>query len=69
MKDHKFYPGSYYATINWGANDLNTDLSLAEDALEHNTEVVEEYLSTFKYLSANKTIKNIINQFKSPQIN
>lgn len=44
-------------------------LYVFEDALEHNTEVVEEYLSTFKYLSANKTIKNIINQFKSPQIN
>ena len=35
MKDHKFHPGSYYATINWGANDPNTDLTLAEDPLEH----------------------------------
>jgi hypothetical protein len=35
MKDHKFYSGSYYATINWGSNDINTDISLAEDPLEH----------------------------------
>ena len=35
MKDKKFHSGTYYATINWGSNDLNTDLSLAEDALEH----------------------------------
>jgi len=27
--------GSYYATINWGSNDMNTDLSLAEDPMEH----------------------------------
>lgn len=44
-------------------------LYVFEDALEYNTEIVAEYLSTFKYLSANSTIKNIINQFKSPQIN
>lgn len=35
MKDRKWYDGNYYATINWGANDLNTDLSLAEDPIEH----------------------------------
>jgi hypothetical protein len=35
MKDKKFHTGSYYATINWGSNDLNTDLTLAEDPLEH----------------------------------
>ncbi len=35
MKDKKFYSGSYYGTINWGTSDLNTDLTLAEDALEH----------------------------------
>ena len=35
MKDKKWYEGSYYATINWGSNDLNTDLSLAEDPMEH----------------------------------
>ena len=35
MKDRKFYPGRYFATINWGANDVNTDLSLAEDPSEH----------------------------------
>jgi hypothetical protein len=35
MKDKKFYSGSYYATINWGSNDINTDISLAEDPLEH----------------------------------
>ena len=35
MKDHKFYKGNYHGTINWGANDLNTDLTLAEDPKEH----------------------------------
>ena len=35
MKDRKFYSGSYYATINWGSNDPNTDLTLSEDPMEH----------------------------------
>jgi hypothetical protein len=35
MKDKKWYDGNYYATINWGSNDLNSDLTLAEDAMEH----------------------------------
>ena len=35
MKDKKFYSGKYFATINWGSNDMNTDLSLAEDPMEH----------------------------------
>lgn len=35
MKDRKWYPGKYFATINWGANDMNTDLSLAETPDEH----------------------------------
>ena len=35
MKDHKFYKGNYFGTINWGSNDLNTDLTLAEDPKEH----------------------------------
>jgi hypothetical protein len=34
MKDKKWYSGSYYATINWGSNDLNSDLTLAEDPME-----------------------------------
>lgn len=35
MKDRNWYKGSYYATINWGSNDINTDITLAEDPLEH----------------------------------
>ena len=35
MKDRKWYSGKYFATINWGANDMNTDISLAEDPMEH----------------------------------
>jgi hypothetical protein len=35
MKDGKFYEGSYYATINWGSNDKDADLTLAEDPMEH----------------------------------
>lgn len=35
MKDKNWYKGSYYATINWGSNDVNTDITLAEDPLEH----------------------------------
>ena len=35
MKDKKWYAGRYYGTINWGSNDLNTDLTLAEDPMEH----------------------------------
>jgi hypothetical protein len=35
MKDRNWYKGSYYATINWGSNDINTDVTLAEDPLEH----------------------------------
>jgi len=35
MKDKKFSSGKYFATINWGSNDMNTDLSLAEDPMEH----------------------------------
>jgi hypothetical protein len=37
MKDRKWYEGTYYATINWGSGDINTDISLAEDPLEHHT--------------------------------
>jgi hypothetical protein len=35
MKDRKFHSGVYCATINWGANDHNMDITLAEDPLEH----------------------------------
>jgi len=35
MKDRKWYSGKYFATINWGSNDINTDISLAEDPMEH----------------------------------
>jgi hypothetical protein len=35
MKDKQWYRGNYYATINWGSNDINTDITLAEDPLEH----------------------------------
>jgi len=35
MKDRKWYPGKYFATINWGANDINTDLTLSETPDEH----------------------------------
>lgn len=35
MKDRKWYNGNYYATINWGSSDLNSDFTLAEDAMEH----------------------------------
>jgi hypothetical protein len=35
MKDKKWYNGTYYATINWGSGDINTDISLAEDPMEH----------------------------------
>jgi hypothetical protein len=35
MKDRKWYTGNYFATINWGANDLNTDLTLSETPDEH----------------------------------
>jgi hypothetical protein len=35
MKDKKWYNGIYYATINWGSGDINTDISLAEDPMEH----------------------------------
>jgi hypothetical protein len=35
MKDKKWYDGSYYATINWGSSDLNSDFTLAEDPMEH----------------------------------
>ena len=35
MKDRKFYSGRYYATINWGSNDANTDLTLSESPDEH----------------------------------
>lgn len=35
MKDRKWYDGTYYATINWGSGDINTDISLAEDPMEH----------------------------------
>lgn len=34
-KDRKWYKGSYYATINWGSNDMNTDLTLSETPDEH----------------------------------
>ena len=35
MKDKKWYDGNYYATINWGSSDMNTDLTLSEDPMEH----------------------------------
>ncbi len=35
MKDRQWHKGNYYATINWGSNDINTDITLAEDPLEH----------------------------------
>lgn len=35
MKDRKWYQGNYFATINWGANDMNTDLTLSETPDEH----------------------------------
>ncbi len=35
MKDRQWHKGVYYATINWGSNDINTDITLAEDPLEH----------------------------------
>jgi hypothetical protein len=35
MKNRQWYPGKYFATINWGSNDINTDISLAEDPIEH----------------------------------
>ena len=35
MKDRKWYRGNYFATINWGSSDINTDITLAEDPLEH----------------------------------
>lgn len=35
MKDHKWYPGVYFATVNWGANDMNCDITLSEDPMEH----------------------------------
>jgi hypothetical protein len=35
MKDKQWYKGNYYATINWGSNDMNSDITLAEDPMEH----------------------------------
>ena len=35
MKDKKFYSGKYFATINWGSNYINTDITLSEDPMEH----------------------------------
>jgi hypothetical protein len=35
MKDRNFYSGKYFATINWGSNDINTDITLSEDPMEH----------------------------------
>jgi len=35
MKDRKWYQGEYYATINWGSNDANADMTLAEYPDEH----------------------------------
>ena len=35
MKNRQWYSGKYFATINWGSNDINTDISLAEDPMEH----------------------------------
>ena len=35
MKDHKWYSGVYFATVNWGANDMNCDITLSEDPMEH----------------------------------
>lgn len=34
-KDRKWYGGKYFATINWGSNDPNADMTLAEDPSEH----------------------------------
>ena len=35
MKDKKWYDGVYFATINWGSNDANFDMTLSEDPMEH----------------------------------
>jgi hypothetical protein len=35
MKDKNWYKGNYFSTINWGSNDINTDITLAEDPMEH----------------------------------
>jgi hypothetical protein len=35
MKDRKWYGGKYFATINWGSNDMNADITLAEYSDEH----------------------------------
>lgn len=50
-----------------GENDAS--LYLFEEALEYDMDIVSEYLITFKNLSENPKVKNILNQFKSPQVN
>jgi hypothetical protein len=35
MKNKKWIDGNYFATINWGSNDSNTNFTLAEDGMEH----------------------------------
>jgi hypothetical protein len=35
MKDRKWYDGNYYATINWGSPGADSDITLAEDPVEH----------------------------------
>lgn len=35
MKDRKWYDGNYYATINWGSPGADSDITLAEDPMEH----------------------------------
>jgi hypothetical protein len=35
MKNKTWYEGKYFATINWGSNDINADITLAEDPMEH----------------------------------
>jgi hypothetical protein len=35
MKDKKWYDGNYYATINWGEDNQDCDLTLAQDPMEH----------------------------------
>jgi hypothetical protein len=35
MKDKNWYEGNYYATINWGSPGADSDITLAEDPMEH----------------------------------
>ncbi len=35
LKNKTWMDGNYLATINWGSNDFNTDLTYSEDPTEH----------------------------------